>query len=114
MDVENPPLPPLQKIGGEQPHETGEANDLDPVLLENRLNIMFETIAIATEFCVIDSLCRYACSACDLEAASLRAVGYYQCDFGGIIFGLRSFYESRHVGAAAGNKNGDAFAAHGL
>src|SRR6476660_7224548 len=114
MDVQNPPLPPLQKIGGEQPHETGKANDLDPVLLEKRLDFVFETVAIATEFCVIDSLCRDACSACDEEAASLRSVGYYQYDFGGIIFGLRSFYESRHVGAATGNKHSNAFAAHGL
>ena len=49
-----------RKSAGEQPHETGKANDLDPVFLEERLDFVFKTVAISTEFCVIDeSLSRF-------------------------------------------------------
>ena len=79
-----------------------------------RLNLAFKTVAISAEFCVVDDLSSNSCSSRDEKATSLWAVGYYQHDFGGIVFGLRSFYQRRHVGAAAGNKHSDAFAAHGL
>ena len=61
---------------------------------------------------VVDGVGGDARSARDAKPAGVRLVRNDQRDFGRIIFCCRGIDQRRHVGTAAGDQNGDAFAAH--
>ena len=54
MNVEHPAVPALHEFGGEQAHEPAEANQLDPVLVERRLQYRLEGGAILAERLAFD------------------------------------------------------------
>ena len=112
VDVEYAPLPFPDEIGGEQAHETGQADEIDAVSFECRLHCAFEPGAILAESRVVDDLGGNAGSARNQKAAGIRPVGNDQHDFSGITFVFRSLDERSHIGAAAGDEHGDALATH--
>ncbi len=67
--------------------------------------------AVLAEGGVIDQLGGDAGRARHLQARGVGLVRQHQRDLGGIILVLRRLDQRRHVGAAAGNENGDALAA---
>src|SRR6266550_3020336 len=114
VNVENAPLPFLEKIGGEQAHEARQAHDVDLIPFKECLNCLFKTTAILAELGVVDDFCIDVGGFRDHQATGVRPVGYYQRDFGGIVSIFCSLYEGRHIRAAAGDEHSDAFATHGL
>ncbi len=54
VDVEHAPGPSRHQPWGEEPHEAGEADELDPVVLQHRLDRTLERLAILAVKGVID------------------------------------------------------------
>jgi hypothetical protein len=73
---------------------------------------LLERCSVLAERLVVDCRGLYSRRFGDEQTTGRRDVGDDQYDFGGVVFVARRFNQRRHVGAAAGNQNGDAFAAH--
>ena len=86
---------------------------LDAVFFQHRLQRALEGGAVFAERGVIDDLGGDAGRARGCKPAGVRPVRHDQHDLGRIVLVFRRLDQRRHVGAAAGNENGDAFAAHG-
>ena len=54
MNVEHPAIPALHEFGGEQPHEPAEADQVDPVLVQRRLQNRLERRTILAERLAFD------------------------------------------------------------
>ena len=54
MDVEHPAVPALHEFGGEQPHESAEADQLDLCCVERRLQHRLERRAVLAERLAFD------------------------------------------------------------
>ena len=67
-------FPAADEAGGEQAHEAGEADDLDAVLFQRRLQGALEGCAVLSESGVIDDLGGYSIGPCDHEAARIRTI----------------------------------------
>ena len=60
MDVEHLAAPALHKPRRQQPHEAGEANKIDPMLVERFIEGVFEPFAVFAKLLVIDDCGRDA------------------------------------------------------
>ncbi|MBA7654549.1 hypothetical protein ES703_62429 [subsurface metagenome] len=108
MDVEHPPVPALNEFGGEQPHETAETDQLDPMLFQLLLQHSLESGAVLAERLALDQFGGDAISPGAIEANGVRAVGNHNGDLGRKVFRLRRFDQRGHVGSAPRDQNGDA------
>ena len=73
MNVEHAAVPALHEFGGEQPHEPRQANQVDLVLVECRLQRRLERRAILAEGLAFDRDGRDTARACLLEATGIGA-----------------------------------------
>ena len=93
-------------IAGEEPHEAGQAYDLDAVGFEHSLHGAFESRPVPAEFGVIDDGGGHPLGLGAAERGGLRAIGKNQRDISGIILAFGGRDERRHVGAATGDEYG--------
>lgn len=112
MNIEHAALPSLDEFRGEKAHEAGKTNNIDAVFFEHRLQHALEPRAVLAKYGVIDDIGRNSGGARDQQAASVWPIGKDQDDFGGVVPVFCGLDQRCHVGAAAGYKNGDAFAVH--
>src|SRR5262249_33922668 len=96
----------------QQPHEAGEANEINPVRLELAVERPFERLAVLAEGGVIDDYGRDALLAGTGEPLCVRAIRHDERDFGRVVLRFRSFDQRHHVRAAARNENGNALSSH--
>ena len=112
VDIEQAALPAVDEPGREQPHETGKAHELDAMLVQHRLQRALEGSAILCELAVIDDRGRNPGGVRVRKALRIGTVGDDERDLGRIVGRLRGFDQRDHVGAAAGNEDGDALSRH--
>src|SRR5262245_21949032 len=112
VNIQDAQVPFAHEIGGEQPHETSKADQIDPILFKQCLHRSLEVGAILAESGVIDDRGGNAGGLCNRKTAGIRAVGNYQDDFGGVLFIFCGFNQCRHVRSAAGNENRYALSTH--
>jgi hypothetical protein len=112
VDVEHAALPLRHEPGREQPHESCEADQLDAMCLQHRLQRALERLAILAEARVIDDLGRNAGRARMREPGCIGTVGDDERDLGRIVRRPRGLDQRSHVGAAPGNEDGDALPRH--
>ena len=112
MDVEHLAAPALHKPRRQKPHETGEANEIDPMSFERFIKRVLKPFAVFAKRFVIDDRGRDAFLAGAGQAGRLGPVGNDEGDFGRIVVGLGRLDQRRHVRSAAGNQDGDALLAH--
>src|SRR6185436_13248213 len=112
MNVEHAPAPARDEPRRQQPHEAGEANEINPVRLELMVERAFERLALLVEGGVIDDRNRHALLARAREALRVGAIRYDERDLGRVVLGLRGFDPRPHVRASARNENGDALSSH--
>ena len=82
MDVEHSAVPALDELGREQPHEAGETDQLDPPLVQRRLQHGLEACAILAERLALDHQGRNAALLCPLQARRVGAVGDHHGNLG--------------------------------
>src|SRR6476661_5142524 len=107
MDVEHFAVPALYEISSEQPHETTEADQLDPVLAERGFQRFLERGAILAEWLAFDDDRRDAARLGLIETARFSAVGNHQRNLGRIILLARRLDQRGHVRAAARDQDGN-------
>ena len=112
MDVDYAPLPVFDESSSEQPHEPGQTHKIDVLPFKCCLQRAFKRGAILAECRVVDNLGGDAGGMRDQKAADIRPIGNNQDDLGRIVLVFCSLDQSRHVGAASGDENGDPFATH--
>jgi hypothetical protein len=112
MDVEHAPLPMQHKVCREQPHEAAEADELDAPLVERMLEHALERCTILSVRPVIDHHGGHTGLAGKLEARCIGPVGDDERNLGRIVSRLRGLDQRSHVGAAAGDQDGDALPCH--
>ena len=114
MDVEHAALPMQHEIRREQPHEAGETDEFHAMLVESALECALEGGAILAVRAVVDHDGRNTLRFRASQPRGVRPVRDHEHDFGRIGAVLRRLDQRRHVGAAPGNQNGDAFPGHAL
>src|SRR6266478_3010314 len=107
MNVEHPAVPALHEFGSKQPHEAGQTNQVDAVLVQRRLQSRLEGRAILAEGLAFDGGGRDAARPCFFETAGIGAVGDHQSDLGREIFFPGGLDQCGHVRSAPGNQDCD-------
>jgi hypothetical protein len=106
MDVQHPPVPALHERGGEQAHEPAEADELDRVIIEYRLQCGLERRPVLAVGRVIEHRGCDAGLARGVEPGGIRPVRQHERDLGRIVL-LRRRDQRRHVGAAPRDQDRD-------
>ena len=111
VDVEHAAGPVPDEPRRQQPHEAGEADEIDAVCFEHRLHRALERLAVLAMRGVIDDRGRHPGGAGVQQAAGIGTVRQNERDLRRE--GLRpgGLDQRGHVGAAAGNEDGNAFLA---
>src|SRR5208282_3503180 len=112
MNVEHAAGPAPNEPGRQQPHESGEAHQIDPVGRKLRIERAFERLALFAKRRVIDDRGGDAFRARTGEARSLGSIRGDEHDFGRIVFRLGRLDQRRHIRSTAGDEHGDALLAH--
>ena len=97
MDIEHPAAPALYKPRRQQPHESGKADQIDPLRAKLFIKRAIERLTVGTKLCVIDDRGRDAGLARAREARRIGTVGNDNRDFGRIVFRRRRLDQGRHV-----------------
>ena len=109
MDVDHPVAPGIDEPICHQPHEAGQADQLNIVRLEMTLKFGFEILTGVVSF-VVEADCRNAFACCHLQTWGVRTVRQNQGDGGRVFRVLGGFYERSHIAAAPGDQHGGSFA----
>ena len=114
VDVEQASVPAPDKPGRQQSHEPGEADEIDAVSSSTaciaRSNASRSLPCAAWSTTAVAMPAARACG----KAGGVGAVRENERDFGRELRRLRRLDQRRHVGAAAGNEDGDTFLHHAL
>ncbi len=109
MDVDHPVAPAVNERLREKTHEARETDDIDFRLAQDAVDFRLEGRPVTNRFCVDDSSCDTRLGGAS-DAGRVGTARKHQHYFRGIVGHLRSADKRRHVGAAAGDEDGDAFA----
>jgi hypothetical protein len=75
VDIEHAPAPARHQPGREEPHESGQAHDLDAVGFEHRLHRAFERLPVVAVYGMINDGGRDPLGLGAAERGSPRAIG---------------------------------------
>src|SRR5580700_5857514 len=114
MNVEHAPAPARDEPRRQEPHETGEADQIDAVRVQSIIERAFERLAVFAERPVIDDRGGDAGMPRGGEPRGIRLVGQDEHNLRRIIRRLGRLDQCRHVRAAAGDQYGNALFGHAL
>ena len=104
MDVDQPVAPSVDEIGGQKPHEAGQADKLYICFAERLVETSLESGAIV-EFAMVDDSGLNAAPFSFAKAGRIGAIGQDENNFGGKILCLGGIEERSHVASAPRNQN---------
>jgi hypothetical protein len=111
MDIDHPVAPRFDEFMGQEPHEAGEADELDAGAfqpgIEREVEGLARGVLLVVQHRGLDAVLLRA-----EESGCVRPVRKHEDDFGRVGRILRRLDKGGHVGAASGNERGDAAARH--
>src|SRR5580700_4128306 len=112
MNVQQAAAPARDEPRRQEPHEAGEADQIDMVRVQGVVERTFERLAVFAKRPVIDDRGGDARKPCPGETRCIGRIGQDEHDLRRIVRRLGRFDQRRHVRAAAGDQYGNALLGH--